>query len=155
MSPSRDLKNYLGSERTEKNTRSKQKTERREVVSQNITVDFNTVTEENLIPEGECLAEVKRVEDKQGTDSGVRYFNWQFRKAEGRLAGRSLFMKTSVQPHALWKLQKLFEALGLPSTGQVSIDLDQLVGRRLFVTVCHREYDGKTQEEIKSFRACE
>ena len=120
-----------------------------------ITIDFNNVANENLIPEGEYEVKVDQVEQKQGRESGATYLNWQFRITDGRHAGRCLFMKTSVQPEALWRLQDLFAAIGMSNIGKVTIDLDQLAGRRLFVTVDRREYDGRIQEEIKGFRACE
>ena len=124
-------------------------------MSKEIIINFHNAERENLITEGKHEVEVDRVELKQGKESGAEYLNWQFRIINGRHAGRCLFMKTSLQPEALWKIKDLFEAIKFPNFGKVSIHTDDLAGFRLFVSVRHKEFNGKIVEEISRFRACE
>jgi hypothetical protein len=63
--------------------------------------------------------------------------------------GKKLWYNTSLQPQALFNLRGVLEAIGYEIPDSVmDLDLDELEGTRLGVSVEHRDYKGKAKADI-------
>lgn len=79
------------------------------------------------IPEGTYLAVLEgEVESKEGNKGP--YWKWVFKiTQEGEGHGRKMFMNTSLNEAALWKLKEVFAAFG----ESADADTDDLIGREV------------------------
>lgn len=111
-------------------------------------VDFDRAVD-HLVPEGDHVVTVEKVEVREGKESNEQYLNWQLRTADGRC----LFMKTSRHPDALRNLQRIYRILGVTHKGRVQIDTNELVGKKMLVTVEHGTFDDIPREEITKVNA--
>ena len=117
-----------------------------------VKVNFDEAVN-HMVPPDEYEVIVEECEVREGKTTGIGYLNWTFRISSGPYAGRCVFATTSLQNNALWKLQELCQALGLPCKGKVSIDPEEAKGKALLVTVSHEEFGGVTREGASKFRA--
>jgi hypothetical protein len=112
-----------------------------------VTVNMKGVEGRILVPEGDYLVSVAEVTVEKG--SAADYIKWKCEIADGDYEGKALFYNTSLAPQALWNLRTWLEALGseVPDD-EMDLDLDDLVGEQLVVTVEHESYEGKRQAKI-------
>jgi hypothetical protein len=108
------------------------------------------------LPAGDYDAVVFAGELKEGTE--FPYFNWTFKVTEEEFENRQVFLNTSTSPKAVWRLTKMFEAIGYePETEEGSddadIDIDEVVGLPCVVRLTQKEYEGKMRNEVKSVLA--
>lgn len=91
-----------------------------------VGVDLSSIEQFEALPPGkyECIIESVTyiAESKASKQPNLK---WQLAVAEGEFENRKLFMNTSLVPKALWKLQQVFEGLGLPHDTKVDIDYDE------------------------------
>lgn len=70
--------------------------------------------------------------------------------SEGSDKGRGLWDTCWVTEKAMWRVKKMLAALQFPiPEGEFDLDPSELIGRRMFVTVDHEEYDGKTRVRVQ------
>lgn len=73
------------------------------------------------------------------------YFRWVWQLIDHEAR---VYDNTSLSPNALWSVKRAYSALGARDAAGIldlEIDTDELVGRHAFITIGHREYNGKTQ----------
>ena len=102
-----------------------------------------------LLPEGDYIAEVSSVEAVESENSGKTYLKWELEIAEGKLKGSKVWHNTSLQPQALFNLKGVLISLGVEvPEGKMKLDLDELEGLQMGITIEHEEYDGKPKARI-------
>lgn len=114
-------------------------------------VDFSNVKDggnfnKNRIPAGDYKAKILKVDDAEAKDKTPQYlFSLQ-------IVGRSSSVfpyYCKLQENQLWKLRNILIAAGksVPKS-KIRVDVNQIVGKFIGVTVDDTEYDGKDQSEI-------
>lgn len=102
-----------------------------------------------LIPEGDYIVEVTSVEAVESESSGKTYLKWEMEIAEGKLKGSKVWHNTSLQPQALFNLKGVLISLGVEvPEGKMNLDLDELEGLQMGITIEHEEYEGKPKARI-------
>lgn len=68
---------------------------------------------------------------------------------EGSNKGRAVWDTCWLSEKAMWRMKKMLSALQyeIPA-GEFDLNCADLIGRRMFVTVDHEEYDGKTKVRV-------
>ena len=118
-----------------------------------VKFDFSNVSDGfELLPKGEytCfLFDVYHKETKNGDDMYVLVL----KVAEGEYKGRQLFYNLPVMPSTMWKIKETLEILGyeVPKS-VVEVDFDDLLGRKCIAVVRHREWQGKTREDVQNLK---
>ena len=112
-------------------------------------IDFtNTEDGRKLLPTGDYKCNVFDIADKpsKAGDPGV---NVTLKVAEGEYKGQTLFYYLSELPQVLWKVRGFLEACGaqIPKKAVV-IDYDKCLGKKIVVTVGHREWNNKTVADV-------
>ena len=120
-----------------------------------VYIDFSEVSDSfELMPEGNYEATVSKIEQKIGKDSGKPYLSWEFDCTEDDYVGRKFFFNTSLQPSGLWKLKELLvNAFGMdPDVLASDFDLEpeELIGVPVICVVTHREWNGRTTENVEN-----
>ena len=102
---------------------------------------------------GIYAARIVAAEVKHGKESGNPYVNWQLETfGSPEVNGKRVFHMTQLQGGYVTKLAELHKA----ATGQdidktaKSYDPEMLIGKEVTVTLTSREYNGKTQMEVKA-----
>ena len=102
-----------------------------------------------VLPEGDYTVEVNEVEMVESGASGKQYLKWEMAVTEGPHKGAKLWHNTSLQQQALFNLKGVLISCGVNvPEGKLDLDLDDLEGRIMGVTVKHEEYEGKTKARI-------
>lgn len=107
-----------------------------------IVVDFSGVSSSfDPIDPGTYNAVVYDVKLQESKMSGQPMLAWQFKITDGPFENRRAFLNTSLQKQALFKLQRTLKAIGYEKdvTGQVEIDLDELLGRPCRIVIGHQK----------------
>lgn len=118
-----------------------------------ITVNLTGVqTNVEPVPAGMYLASVQEIKQKVSS-SGNPYLSWEFVIEEPQeYAARKLWYNTSLQPHALFSLKRLLEALEYFTAedlnGQISFEPDDLLGFQVTLVVVDDVYDGKQVSRV-------
>jgi hypothetical protein len=127
-----------------------------------VTVDFSEVESFEAIPEGEypiIIEEVEYVEP--ASDDKYPYLNVKMEISEGEHEGRKLWTIWSFSPKALWRMQQVFENLGLP-VDEVDFEVDEdtnmvtepeLVGLPAIAVVSIEIYEGKEKNRVDNLIA--
>lgn len=119
--------------------------------------DLSSVEASPSLPPGTYRAAVKQVELREGKSSGKPYLNWTFQVLEPPFVGRVVYLTTSLQEHALFRLKEVFLALGEESNlVELEVDEDtnlltypQVVGREVLLRVGERPGpDGLPRPEV-------
>ena len=111
--------------------------------------DLSKVEGRVTVPEGDYRVKVDEITEEQwaALDASDEII-------EGDYKGKKLFYNTSLAEQSLWNLRSLLESLGIDDfDGDMELDLDDLVGRELMVTVEHDSYEGKKQAKVVDFTA--
>lgn len=104
------------------------------------------------IEEGRHIVTVEAAEIKE-SQTGNPYISFEF-QAEGE-SGK-IFHNSSLQPHALFNLKSVLQALGFGIPDKAfDLDLTELIGLECEVEVTHEVYEGKKRPRITEFYATE
>ncbi len=122
-------------------------------------VDFTEVevAEFDPIPRGRYAVRVVEVEEREGQESGLAYFNMQYEVIEGDHEGRKVFDNLSFSPKALWRLKGFLLAAGYTEeelAGELSIEADELIEVEIEVqVVIKNDQEGTPRNNISRFYA--
>lgn len=120
-----------------------------------VEVDFAGVESGGGRPvdDGEYLAQVSKIEEKEGESSGQPYLAWQWKIVEeGEAKGATVYDNTSLTPQSLWRLRSLLECIGIEvPDGKMRLVLDQLVGKRCRLEITNETYQGKEKPRVTGF----
>lgn len=121
------------------------------------SLDFTGVeTGGKAVPDGNWLAEVVSVEEKEGSESGEPYLKWKWKVKEGPGKGGAVYDNTSLQPQALWKLRGLLESLGFDvPDGAMDFDESDAVGEEAILEIVNEQYNKKDQPRVVSYLSTE
>ncbi len=124
-----------------------------------LKVNFSGVEGRVLLPEGDYLAKVDEVEQKEGNDSGEPYLVWTFETKDDEdeeLNGKKVWYNTSLQEAALWNLRNLLETLSVEiPEEEMELELEEYVGMELMLTIEHETYQGKKKARVVDFAPAE
>jgi len=110
-----------------------------------LKLDMTDVEARVLVPEGDHIATVDEVTVEVSDNSGKDYLKWKLTVKDGG----TLYHNTSLQPQALFGLKNVLVSLGLAVPASVmKLDLDDLEGRQMGVTVEHEVFQGKKRPRI-------
>lgn len=112
-----------------------------------VKINMDGVEAGGLVPEGDYNVEVSEVTVAE-SDAGKQYLKWVFEISDGKNKGGKLYHNTSLQPQALFNLKGVLIALGMEVPNDLALDLDDLEGRQMGVTVEHEMYEGKKKSRI-------
>jgi len=116
-------------------------------MSRYIKSNFPEDKEFELLPEGEHIVKVEAVTEKQ-SKSGNDMIEFELKSIpEGQL----LWLYALNTGNNRWMLKKVIQAItGVKQPhGDVSIDIDDLIGRRMKVVVEHELYNGQLKAKVK------
>jgi hypothetical protein len=112
-----------------------------------LKVDFTDVQTRKTLPEGDYEVEVVSVEQAEGQKAA--YIKWTLRVTTGKYSGTQIWNNTSLSPASLWNLRANLEALGYEiPLGVFNLNLDDLKGRTMGISVEHEKYQGKTRAKV-------
>lgn len=118
--------------------------------SSTIQLDLSGVEARVLVPEDEYLVKVHEVTEQEGDKAP--YLAWQFKIADGKYEGQTLYNNTSLSEQSLWNLRALLEALGVEIPEETfDLDLEEMKDLELMVAVEHETYEGKKKARIVDF----
>ena len=104
------------------------------------------------IAEGRHTVSVENAEIKE-SQTGNPYISFEF-QPEGE-SGK-IFHNSSLQPHALFNLKSVLQALGFGIPDKAfDLDLTELIGLECEVEVTHEVYEGKKRPRITEFYSSE
>ena len=110
--------------------------------------DFTDVNSFETIPQGKYTCYLFDV-DERTTKAGAPMYVLILKIADGEYKGRQLFYNLPVMKQTMWKIKESIEAFGLElPKGPISIDFDDLLGKKVKAIVTHREWEGKTRENV-------
>ena len=113
--------------------------------------DGDERTFESVSP-GKYAAFVNSIVEKGTPEKPV--LNVRLVIAEGQFQQRSVFTNCVLTPEAKWKLQNLLLAAGLVkqgTKGDWNGDTNDLIGKKVGVTVIEEEYNGEMRAAVKNF----
>ena len=120
-------------------------------MSRKVKVNMTGVESYTKCPEGEWLAQLKKIELGEVQGSGDDALKAQFEVIKGKAKGNTVFETFSLAEKALWKLKSCLDALGMKSDGKLQLDLDKMEGKICMIEVIHDEYNGSKRAKIASY----
>lgn len=120
-------------------------------MSRKVKVNMEGVESFTRCPEGEWLAQLKKVEMGEVQGSGDDCLKAQFEVIKGSAKGNTVFETFSLTEKALWKLKSFLDAVGMKSTGKLTLDLDKMEGKVCIIDVIHDEYNGQKRAKISAY----
>lgn len=120
-------------------------------MSRKVKVNMEGVESFIRCPEGEWLAQLKKVEMGEVQGSGDDCLKAQFEVIKGSAKGNTVFETFSLTEKALWKLKSFLDAAGMKSSGKLTLDLDKMEGKVCIIDVIHDEYNGQKRAKIASY----
>lgn len=120
-------------------------------MSRKVKVNMEGVESFTRCPEGEWLAQLKKVEMGEVQGSGDDCLKAQFEVIKGSAKGNTIFETFSLTEKALWKLKSFLDAAGMKSSGKLTLDLDKMEGKVCIIDVIHDEYNGQKRAKIASY----
>jgi hypothetical protein len=114
-----------------------------------VRVDLSNVESRGpLVPEGDYTVRVSEIELKT-SEKGSQYIQFVLEIVSKASKGSKLYHIASLQPQALFNLKNTLIALGVTvPTKAMDLDLDELIGLEMGVTVEHETYDGKKKARV-------
>lgn len=121
-----------------------------------VRVDLSDVETRVNVSEGEHRVSIDGAPSQEDGDK-YPYISWKFKCVDGDDSeGGVLYNNTSLAPQSLWNLRTLLEALGVEiPDSEMDIDLDEMDGLELMVSVEMETYEGKKRPRIVDFWAAE
>lgn len=111
--------------------------------SSSVSVDFSDTG--SRVSKGDHIVTVDAVTRETSDNSGADYLKWVLTTAKGG----KLWYNTSLQPHALFSLRNVLEALGMEvPSGAIDLDISELIGLEMGVTVEMENYQGTPRPQI-------
>lgn len=120
-------------------------------MSRKVKVNMEGVESFTRCPEGEWLAQLKKAEMGEVQGSGDDCIKAQFEVIKGSAKGNTVFETFSLTEKALWKLKSFLDAVGMKSTGKLTLDLDKMEGKVCIIDVIHDEYNGQKRAKISAY----
>ena len=120
-------------------------------MSRKVKVNMEGVESFTRCPEGEWLAQLKKVEMGEVQGSGDDCLKAQFEVIKGSAKGNTVFETFSLTEKALWKLKSFLDAVGMKSSGKLTLDLDKMEGKVCIIDVIHDEWNGQKRAKIASY----
>ena len=120
-------------------------------MSRKVKVNMEGVESFTRCPEGEWLAKLKKADMGEVQGSGDDCIKAQFEVIKGSAKGNTVFETFSLTEKALWKLKSFLDAVGMKSTGKLTLDLDKMEGKVCIIDVIHDEYNGQKRAKISSY----
>lgn len=115
--------------------------------SSTISIDLSETESSGVLPEGDYVVEVVKIEQKEG--QRAPYLNWELKVTEGKHKGKKVWNMTSLSAASLWNLRANLEALGYEiPTGAFDLDTEDLIGLEMGVSVEHETYNNKKKAKI-------
>lgn len=106
----------------------------------------------NRVPEGEYPAKVTSAEIATSKSSGEDYIAWQFEVSDGEHEGKVLYLNTSLQPQALFRVRELLECFGTEvPEGAMDLDPEDYIGCEAELSVTEDEYEGRRQSKVTDY----
>ncbi|MCU7521922.1 MAG: DUF669 domain-containing protein [Ignavibacteria bacterium] len=114
-----------------------------------IKVDMTNVEDRVVVPEGDYICKVGKVDLHRNEENGKQSLKWTFLIGAGEHKGSKMFNYTSLSPKALFSLRNSIIACGFDVPKSVmSIDTDKFIGKIVGITVVHEEYKGKPSAKV-------
>lgn len=108
------------------------------------------------LPDGEYRTRIEKCELKNTKAGDGEYFNFQLKVVGEKFAGRVLFGTVTrknpsekAEQIGAGQLRTIMESCGISSLS----DTDQFIGGEVFVRIGSKEYNGKTTNEVKGWKA--
>lgn len=119
-----------------------------------VQLDFSNLPS-NYVEAGEYQAVINKVTLKESKNTGSQYLNWEFDLVEEEHLGHRVYMMTSLNPQALWKVRDQFEILGI-QTEVMELEVTEegvvmtpfLAGRAVKLKISVEEYNGRNQNRV-------
>jgi len=122
-----------------------------------VSVDFSGVESGGgrAIPDGNYTLTVVKITEEESSE-GNPYLKWQYKVADGKLKGATVYDNTSLQPQSLWRLKTLLECLGedVPDSS-MELDLAEYVGKSVDAEITNEKYEGKDRPRVTGFIGAE
>ena len=106
------------------------------------------------VPADTYRVRVDKCDVGKAKGSGKDKIHWEFLIAEGEYEGQRLFLDTSLQPQALFKVKQVLEACGF-EWDEDGFESSELPGSELVVGVELDEYEGKPSNKVVEFMTVE
>lgn len=113
-------------------------------------VDMSQAGQTRFTPdEDDYLVEISKGEFGE-SQSGNEQLRLDFTVIDGKHEGKGFPMWFSLIDTAIWKLAGVLRSAGLDiPEEEVELDLDEIEGRKLWLSIEHREWEGNTKPEVK------
>ncbi|OXE37536.1 MAG: hypothetical protein CGW95_01070 [Phenylobacterium zucineum] len=121
-----------------------------------LRVDFTNAGQTRFTPpEDDYLVEIVKV-NKGESSSGNDQLEMDFKVLDGKHKDKQFRQWFSLVDQALWKLAGVLRSAGVDIPEEVvDLDLDDIEGRKLQVTIEHREYNGDVKADIRDSASLE
>ena len=116
-----------------------------------IKVDFTGVEATAKCEEGEHIAVLKSIEEKQ-SQGGNDMLSACFEVTAGVSAGSRVYDNFVLGETSLWKLKLFLECIDMKAEGKVAIDTDKMLGKKCIISVSHEEYNGQKRAKIQEYK---
>lgn len=122
------------------------------------SVDFSKIESQDPVPTSNQPVVIDSIEFRQSKSSEHPYLNWKLIISDGPFSGRTLWMITSLAPKALFRLQEVLSALGLPSSEQLDFQVDDatnilikppIAGKAAIARVTQETYEGTVRNRVE------
>lgn len=112
-----------------------------------ISLNFGNVQERKPLEPGVYSFEVENAAEAV-SKSGKPLLKVTLKESE---TGTRVFDNFVLEETSLWKLKQFFTALGLDTSGDLSVDPDELVGYTVTASVVQDEYNGNINNKVKRY----
>lgn len=114
-----------------------------------VRVDFTNAGQTRFTPpEGDYLVEIAKINSGESS-SGNDQLEMDFVVLDGKHKDKQFRQWFSLVDQALWKLAGVLRSAGVDIPEEpVDLDFDDIEGRKLQVTIQHREYNGDIKADI-------
>lgn len=120
-------------------------------MARRVKLDMTGVESFTRCPEGRWVAKLTKAEMGEVQGSGDDAIKARFEVIKGEAKGCTVFETFSLTEKALWKLKMFLDAIGMKSSGRISLDLDKIEGKVCTIEVNHDEYNGQKRARISSY----
>lgn len=115
-------------------------------------VDWEEVAKAELIEPGNYPARLDSLKLQKSERTGNEYWSGEFTLiGEGEYEGRKVFDVFMLDKQFLWKLRSLAEAMGMDVEQGWDPDTEELEGQEVGIVTVHREYEGRTRNQVKGY----
>ena len=112
-----------------------------------LNLDFSSVPSREPLEEGIYSLTIAKVEETTSS-TGNPMLKVEY-DVNGVAGNRKLWDNYVLIDKCLWKVQELFNALGIDTSAVVEMDVTELVGLQVNAKVIQEEYNGDTVNRVK------